>query len=448
MLGGMSSAPVTERASRDLLHPRDALVATMQRIYGYRMTTTSGGNLSIRDRNGDVWITPARVDKGALSRDDMIRVEPNGTAHGPHPPSSEYPFHRAIYDARPDLKAIVHAHPVALVAFSIAKRVPDTRVVAKSRLICGEPGFAPYALPGSQTLGSVIADTFAQGHDAVVLENHGVVVGGTSMTEAFGRFETFEFTAKTLIKAGQLGTPRMLSDAQIAARRQPPTALPSFDPDAASVAEKDARRQLVDFCQRGYRQRLMISTEGSVSLRLSNDTSASGGPTFVITPGNADRLAMRIDDPVLIDAGRAEAGKTPSRAAALHAAIYAKHPGIHAIINAQPVNATAFAVCHEHLDSRTIPESYVFLRDVVRLEHDAAMHDVEAVAARVGSEAPAAILDNDGVLTCGKTLLAAFDCLEVLETTAEAVINTRPLGQISPMNDDAITELRRAFFGE
>ncbi|MEM8781452.1 MAG: class II aldolase/adducin family protein [Planctomycetota bacterium] len=435
----------TSIINRPLTHPRDLLLATMQRIYGYRMTTTSGGNLSVRDANGDAWITPARVDKGGLTREDMIRVEPDGTAHGPHPPSSEYPFHRAIYDARPDLNAIVHAHPVALVAFSIAKQAPDTRLFAKSRLICGDPGFAPYALPGSEALGRVIADAFRAEHNAVVLENHGVVVGGTSMNDAFGRFETFEFTAKTLIKAGQLGTPRFLTDAQIDSRRTPPPAWPTFEPGPATVEEKNARRQLTDFCQRGYRQRLLISTEGSFSVRVGD---ASKETSFVVTPSNVDRLSMSIHDPVLIQNGRAEAGKSPSRASRLHAAIYAKHSDIRAIINAYCVNATAFSVCNVHLDSRTIPESYVFLRDVVQIDHATATHDPDGVAERVGPTAPAAIIDNDGVLTCGASLLAAFDCLEVLETTAEAVINTRPLGEISPMNDKAIADLRAAFFAE
>ena len=64
--------------ARPLLHPRAELVAAMERIYHYRMTTTSGGNLSIRDENGDVWITPARVDKGSLRREDVVRVRADG----------------------------------------------------------------------------------------------------------------------------------------------------------------------------------------------------------------------------------------------------------------------------------------------------------------------------------------------------------------------------------
>src|SRR2546428_13573288 len=95
-------------------HPRDEILQAMERIYRYRMTTTSGGNLSIREDNGDIWITPAGVDKGSLTRDDIVRVRPDGTVEGRHKPSSEFPFHKAIYEARPELRGIVHAHPLAL----------------------------------------------------------------------------------------------------------------------------------------------------------------------------------------------------------------------------------------------------------------------------------------------------------------------------------------------
>ena len=56
----------------ELVHPRDAIMRTMERVYRYRMTTTSGGNLSVREEDGDVWITPARVDKGDLRREDIV----------------------------------------------------------------------------------------------------------------------------------------------------------------------------------------------------------------------------------------------------------------------------------------------------------------------------------------------------------------------------------------
>src|SRR3978361_1239106 len=83
----------TMSRTRELIHPRDEILRTIERIYRYRMTTTSGGNLSILDDEGDLWITPARLDKGPLRRDDIVRVRPDGSHEGPHRPSSEFPFH-------------------------------------------------------------------------------------------------------------------------------------------------------------------------------------------------------------------------------------------------------------------------------------------------------------------------------------------------------------------
>ena len=72
----------------DLLHPREQLVQVMDRIYRYRLSTTSGVNLSILDDNGDLWITPAAVDKGNLSPSDIMCVKPDKRVEGPHKPSS------------------------------------------------------------------------------------------------------------------------------------------------------------------------------------------------------------------------------------------------------------------------------------------------------------------------------------------------------------------------
>jgi L-fuculose-phosphate aldolase len=425
--------------SRQFIHPRDEIINTMERIYRYRMTTTSGGNLSVRDDHGDIWITPARVDKGSLTRKDIVCVRADGTVEGNHPPSSEFPFHRAIYQARPELRGIVHAHPVALVAFSIAHQAPNTRLFHQAWHVCGEVGFAPYALPGSGALASNIEAAFRRGHHCVVLENHGAVVGGESLADAFQRFETLEFTAKTIIKGSLVGKVRYLTDEQIRLPRQRISPMPVFQRVSATTAEKELRRQLCEFVRRGYQQRLLISTEGSFSARL-DETS------FLITPYRADRNTMDLHDIVLVSNGAAEAGKAPSRAARNHAAIYARNPSIGAIVNAYTVNATAFSVTGAALDSRTIPESYIFLRDIARVPYGVQFLDSAGLAERVSPQQPIALLENDGVLVTGNSVLDAFDRLEVLESTAEAIINSRPLGDVVPMSKSAIDELAAVFF--
>ena len=339
-----------------LVPPRDELCQLMERIYRYRMTTTSGGNLSLREENGDIWITPARVDKGGLRHSDIVLVRADGTVEGAEPPSSELPLHQAVYRARPDVRGIVHAHPVALVAFSLVHEVPDAHLFHQAWQVCGAGGFAPYALPGSAALGEVVAGTFAEGYDCVILENHGVVTVGADLQEAFRRFETFEFTGKTIVKARQLGRDiRYLTEEELALAEAEQIPLPEFTRTQPSSDEKELRRSVCDFVRRAYRQRLFISTQGSFSTRL-------GESSFLITPRGVDRGSVEVDDLALVEDGRAEAGSAPSRAARIHAAIYRRHPQIGSIVNAYPVNATAFGVCDLAVDTRTIPESLVVVR--------------------------------------------------------------------------------------
>ena len=419
------------------LHPREELVETMRRIYRYRMTTTSGGNLSILDPDGSMWITPSRVDKGSLQPSDVVRVRADGTREGLHPPSSEFPFHREIYRQRPDIKAIVHAHPGALVAFSICRQVPDTRVQSHVHSVCGRVALAPYACPGTTELGEKIAATFAEGADCVLLENHGVVIGGRDLREAFQRFETLEFVAQTLIHAAPLGPLQVLSPAQLSVETMPEFGALADAP--VSNREKELRTAIVRFVHRAYQQRLLISTAGAFSARL-----AAG--TFLITPRRRDRLELTASGVVRAGRTACESGKRPSRAALLHALIYERHPEVGAIINAQPAHASAFCMTAAPLSTRTIPESYIVLNEAPKLPFLRIVEDAERIAAEVSlGRRPVVLIENEGALVLGRDVLDAFDRLEVLEATTEALLLARPLGPVVPMPDDAIAELRRVF---
>ena len=424
----------------DLLHPRDQIERVMARIYDREMTTTSGGNISIRDGD-EVWMTPARVDKGRLTRADMARVGLDGSVlGGAHKPSSECPFHLGIYKARPDIGAIIHAHPGALVSFSICGQVPDTAVFPEARARCGEVAFAPYALPGSEQLGENIASQFANSASTfcVVLENHGVVVGGRDLDDAFKRFETLEFTARMLLRARQLGEARRIDDPQLALYLDRGNALPALATEAPSNRERELRKDIRDFVRRAYHHGLMTSTWGSLSTRLGDDH-------FLITPYGVDRANLEIEDPVVVRSGQCPEGTRPSRAVDLHRAIYQAHPEVEAIVNALPVSASAFSISEEALDSRTIPESYLFLRDVPVIGFAELMPDPAGAASKVGPDHPVALLRHNGALVAGKSVLDAFDRLEVLEATAAAILDSRPLGPVNAMSDAVIDELDQAF---
>src|SRR5690606_8572954 len=128
-----------------------------------------------------------------------------------------------------------------------------------------------------------------------------------------------------------------------------------------------------------------------------------------------------------------------------HQAIYKRHPGVNAIITAQPPNATAYAVTACQFDSRTIPESYIMLRDVPLISYGTPYSSPETVAELISDRHPVALVQNDCVLTLGTSVLQAFDRLEVLEFSARSLIDTLPLGELVPMEDTALDDLRRAF---
>ncbi|MCB9208986.1 MAG: class II aldolase/adducin family protein [Ignavibacteriales bacterium] len=410
----------------------------MNRIYNNKMTTLSGGNLSIKDLNGDIWITPAGIDKGKLAANDIMCVKANGQIIGPHRPSSEYPFHISIYNKRPDIKAIVHAHPPALVSFSIVRNIPDTNIIPQAKRVCGKVGYAPYALPGSDKLGENIAATFEKGYNVVLLENHGVATGGTDLLNAFHRLETLEFCARTIIQAKRVGEITTLTEEQISFFDHRQNNLPEFEILEHTSLEREIRSQIVDIVHRSCDRNLMISTEGVASIRYE-------GNDFLITPSGLGRRSIDIEDIVMIKDGKREKGKNPSRSVLLHQSIYKNNPDINSIILAQSPNVTAYAISKEFFQTRTIPESYVVLRDIQKIKFGDQFNDPEKIAKSLSQSVHVLLIQNDCLLTTGKNILEAFDRLEVAEFSANSLITSKIIGECIKIDDGQISELNEKF---
>ena len=423
----------------ELMHPADQIVLIMNRIYTQGLTTTSGGNLSICDGSGNVWITPSGVDKGSLTRGDICLIKPDGSLSGPHKPSVELPFHLSVYNARPDIKAILHAHPPMLISFSIARVVPAVNLTASSWRICGKTAMAPYAVPGSAELSDAISGEFAKGFDIVLLEKHGVVIGAEDLSAAFMKFETFESAAKTEICARRLGKPIGLNEPDLSRSLSAGyLAQGEFKPDLQSEAESCARSEMVDFIQRAYRQKLITSTQGTFSYRLD-------GNTFLITPDGPDRACIDAGDLVLIRSGMTEHGKTSSRFTLLHQAVYELNPDIRSIICANPPHAMAFSVTDEPFDPRIIPESYNILRESGKIPFADIYERIDAVAARLSNRSPVLLCRNNTIISTGDSMLRAFDRLEITEATARSIINAKAISEIVLISDSEIAEVARAF---
>ncbi len=402
------------------------------------MTTLSGGNLSIKDHNGDIWITPAGIDKGKLTPNDIMCVKKNGEIIGQHKPSSEFPFHISIYKKRPDIKAIVHAHPPALVSFSIVRSLPDTNIIPQANRVCGKVGYAPYALPGSDKLGENIAETFEKGYNAVLLENHGVAVGGNDLLNAFHRLETLEFCAMTIIQAKRVGDYTTLTEEQISFFDHRQNDLPEFELIEHSSLEREIRSQIVDIVHRSCDRNLMISTEGVASVRYEDNN-------FLITPSGMGRRSIGIEDIVMIKNGKREKGKNPSRSVLLHQSIYNHNPQINSIITTQSPSATAYAISKNYFETRTIPESYVVLRDVPKIEFGVQYSNPEIIAKTLSKSIHVILIQNDCLLTTGKNILEAFDRLEVAEFSAASLITSKIMGECITIDDNKIEELNKKF---
>lgn len=423
----------------DYIHPADQLVMFMQRIYDRGLTTTSGGNLSIMDDDGNIWITPAGIDKGTLTRRDIICVKSNGECVGPHKPSSEFPFHESVYKMRPDIRAVLHAHPPALVAFSIARKLPNLDLIPTVRKTCARISMAEYAVPGSEKLGENIAKEFAKDVDIVMLENHGVCIGAKDMFTAFMMFETLDYSANLEILSAKLGKVTTLTSEEIKATdTRFHLKMDDFIPNSRTSEELEARRDMITLIRRSYRQGLFTATHGTYSVRLSDGS-------FIITPFGRDRAYLQEEDLVRIKADMKEQGKTPSRAVKAHAHIYEKNPDIGAILLAHPPHAMAFAVSDADFDPRTIPESYILLRDIIKRPFTDIYSAPDKVAEEFTPSRPVIIFKNDCVIATGATLLQAFDRMEVLESTAHSILNSRDIGNIVHISSDEIAELKEAF---
>ena len=423
----------------DHMNPAEQIVAIMNRIYENGMTTTSGGNLSVLDSNGDMWISPSGIDKGSLLPADIMCVRPDGSIAGPHKPSSEYPFHRGIYDTCADVKAILHAHPPALVSFSIAGLVPDTAVFPLTKRLCGDVGFAPYELPGSDALGRKVSAVFAQGPRTVMLENHGVCLGGNSLLEAYLRFETLDFCARTIYQASLLGGAKPLTDAQIKAYSEDRNAAFSeFTPGPRSSAELELRTTTAALVRRCVRQKLFTGASGSFATRIEGDK-------FLVTPADCDRANLQPDELILIDGTKVEAGKTPDPRTWFFKMVFDAQPGVNAVCAANPPAIGAYLISHAEFNPRVIPESFIQLRETPAFSFDDALAAPETVARTLSLRHPVVLVQNDAVLTCGRTPLEAFDRLEVTDYSAQATIAAQSFGGLRPITDAQVEDLVEAF---
>ena len=190
---------------------RQKIVEIGRRIYDNGFVAASDGNISARLEDGTILTTPTMVCKGRMTEDILVLVDIEGRKlrRDERNPSSEFSMHKEIYQLRPDVHAIVHAHPPFGTGFAVANVPLDKPLLSEVILTLGCVPLTAYGTPSTSELSNSLKP-FIPHHDALLLANHGAVAYGSDLEMAYARMETLEHFAKITLIARIVGRPREL----------------------------------------------------------------------------------------------------------------------------------------------------------------------------------------------------------------------------------------------
>lgn len=195
---------------------RHDLVEVARLCYERRYICGTEGNFSIRMSDDVILTTPAGSCKGKLKQYELVLTDMEGkpllgeTAK----PSTELAMHITCYKNRPDVKAVVHAHPTVAVGFTVAGMSLAKCVLPEVVCTLGSIPVAPYATPSTDEVSESIAEIVTK-HDALVLDHHGALTLGKSIWDAYYKLETLEHHAETMLVAHMLGGVNPLRSSQV-----------------------------------------------------------------------------------------------------------------------------------------------------------------------------------------------------------------------------------------
>lgn len=188
---------------------REAIVEAGRIGYAKGFLTANNGNLSVRLANGDVLITPSGLCKGRLTAADLFVLKPDGTTVSPAADpdlrtSSETPMHLEALAVRPDVQAVLHAHPPCSIALSVAEKPLQPWMVPEVAVALGDVPTSAFGMPSSADDARIIRELIKD-HDALILRNHGSLTVGRHLDEALINLERMEHAAEVQILAELLG---------------------------------------------------------------------------------------------------------------------------------------------------------------------------------------------------------------------------------------------------
>ncbi len=196
---------------------RADIVGVCRRLYERGLIAGPDGNVSVRFGDDAMLVTPTGMSKVDVQPEDLVVVGMDGRRlSGYREPSSEVSLHVRIYLRRPDVGAVVHAHPPVATGFAVAGEGFERYVLPELIVQLGAVPLVPYETPGTASLPDE-CDPYINAHDALLLANHGAVTTGPTLLVAHQRMESLEHAARITLVARQLGRVNELSPAQVAA---------------------------------------------------------------------------------------------------------------------------------------------------------------------------------------------------------------------------------------
>src|ERR671910_545683 len=194
---------------------RADIVEVGRRMYARGYTASNDGNISVRLDGGRLLMTPSGVCKGFMAAEMMCVTDLDGRKlAGSRDPSSEMQMHLEVYRRRPDVQAVVHAHPPLATGFAVAGIPLDRAVLAEVITTLGSVPIAQYGTPSTQELPDAVRQ-YIKAHDGLLLANHGALTVGHELFAAYYKMETIEHFAKISLVARMLGGERLLSQDEV-----------------------------------------------------------------------------------------------------------------------------------------------------------------------------------------------------------------------------------------
>ena len=188
-----------------------------KRIYNRGMVAANDGNISVKISDHEFLCTPTGVSKGFMTPDMICKVDENGKvleAKAPYKPSSEIKMHMRVYQRRPDVQSVVHAHPMYATSFAIAGQALTQPIMPEAVISLGCVPLAKYGRPSTEEIPDSIEE-FLPYFDAVLLAQHGALTWSNSLLNAYYKMESVEFYAQLLYQSKMLGGPKEFTPEQV-----------------------------------------------------------------------------------------------------------------------------------------------------------------------------------------------------------------------------------------